>query len=83
LYRAARDELTRLDKENAELKDMLNTGVDTLTRSRWVHSLCGVGADALVNYARRRTLEQAVMIHTWSAATARAGSRYVDEVSCK
>jgi hypothetical protein len=34
LYRAARDELARLDKENGELKDMLNTGVDTLTRSR-------------------------------------------------
>lgn len=38
LYRSARDELTRLDKENAELKDMLNTGVDTLTKSRQVCS---------------------------------------------
>ncbi|GAX79052.1 hypothetical protein CEUSTIGMA_g6492.t1 [Chlamydomonas eustigma] len=34
LYLATRDELERLDKENQELKDMLEAGVHELTRSR-------------------------------------------------
>ncbi len=34
LYRAARDELSRLDQENGELKGMLSGGADRLTQSR-------------------------------------------------
>lgn len=34
LWRAARDELGRLDKENGELKEMVSAGIDTLGRSR-------------------------------------------------